>query len=148
MNFYDKDWTYIGTKNSLTAQTKRITCISSAYLTNALPIHFLLEPPHPLTCPTPMPEHQHRHQLTYNTGCASELGNGPTTSTFRQAQHCAWPGSRVTTRPNPEFQQRAGRPGSGNAGCGLASIQRSGEACDTLPMLGSATKKTIILNSI
>jgi hypothetical protein len=37
MNFYDKDWTCIGTKNSLTAQIKRITCISLAYLTNVMP---------------------------------------------------------------------------------------------------------------
>ena len=37
LNFYDKDWTYMGTKDSLAPQIERITGIPSAYLTGAAP---------------------------------------------------------------------------------------------------------------
>jgi hypothetical protein len=37
MNFYDTNWTYMGTKDSLAPEIERITGISSAYLTNAMP---------------------------------------------------------------------------------------------------------------
>jgi hypothetical protein len=37
MNFYDANWTYMGTKESLAPEIERITGIASAYLTNAMP---------------------------------------------------------------------------------------------------------------
>jgi hypothetical protein len=37
MNFYDTNWTFMGTKDSLAPEIEEITGISSAYLTNAMP---------------------------------------------------------------------------------------------------------------
>jgi hypothetical protein len=37
MNFYDTNWTYMGTKDSLAQEIENITGISPAYLTNAVP---------------------------------------------------------------------------------------------------------------
>jgi hypothetical protein len=158
MNFYDKDWTYIGTKDSLTPQIKRITCISLAHLINAMPFQedtfpFSASPSPYLpdaNTGTPAPPSTHvQHRMRLGTRQrAHHINVPPSAATCPSRRHCAWPGSRVTTRPNHEFQQRAGRPGSGDAGCELASIQRPGEACDTLPMPGLATKNTIILSSI
>jgi hypothetical protein len=37
MNFYDTNWTFMGTKDSLAPAIEEITGISSAYLTNAMP---------------------------------------------------------------------------------------------------------------
>jgi hypothetical protein len=37
MNFYDTNWTYMGTKDSLASEIENITGISSAYLTSAVP---------------------------------------------------------------------------------------------------------------